>query len=278
MAGAAVNHATTSPAMAEAAAHAAAPAHTLRTARPSSGLPAARTPACLAPRRLCPAGPRGSDRHRGAGPASAVLPTPRIAEDMARRGAAARAAGPRPPGAGYDGRGVREVSPLDGLGLRAGFAGLVQALADAARSHYGPNLVALAVFGSVARGTPGPESDVDVLVICRRLPPGRMRRLEGFAPVEAALEPRLTDLRRRGIHTCLSPVILTAAEAREGSRLFLDMTRHALILHDPDGFLEGLLARLRGGLQAARARRVDEGSRWHWDLGPPRSPGRGGLP
>lgn len=161
-----------------------------------------------------------------------------------------------------------EVVPLGDPGLRRSFAELLAALAEAARQHYGDNLVALAVFGSVARGTPGPESDVDVLVICRTLPRGHTRRVADFLRLEDRLTPVLEALRRRGIHTTLSPVIKTADEALQGSPLFLDMTHHVLVLHDPEGFLERLLSRLAGELAARGARRVEQGSRWYWDLGP----------
>jgi len=43
------------------------------------------------------------------------------------------------------------------------------------------------IFGSVARRTPNPESDLDILVLADRLPHGRMARVKEFEPVEQAL-------------------------------------------------------------------------------------------
>ena len=42
---------------------------------------------------------------------------------------------------------------------------------------YGPRLISLAVFGSWARGTASPESDLDLLVVASDLPPSRMKRV-----------------------------------------------------------------------------------------------------
>lgn len=157
---------------------------------------------------------------------------------------------------------------MEGIGLRRAFTDLLPRIAAAARAHYGANLVSLAVFGSVARGTPGPESDVDVLVVCRDLPAGRSRRIEDFLAVEDEVAGYLSALARRGIHTSLSPVIKTVAEAEAGSHLFLDMTRDVVILHDPEGFLGDLLAGEARRLAEMGARRVEQGSRWYWDLAP----------
>lgn len=167
---------------------------------------------------------------------------------------------------------------LRDMGLRQAFADLLQMLADAARAHYGDNLVALAVFGSVARGTPGPESDVDVLVVCRDLPPGHTRRIEDFLRLEDRIAGHLDALARRGIHTTLSPLIKTPAEVEAGSPVLLDMTRHAVVLYDPEGFLRNVLWRLERDLATRGARRVEQGSRWYWDLRPDPGPLEGPTP
>lgn len=157
--------------------------------------------------------------------------------------------------------------------LREAFAGLLPILRQAALDCYGGNLVTLAVFGSVARGTPGPESDIDLLLICRELPSGRTKRVAQFSCVEQALEPHLARLRAAGIHTTLSPIFKTVPEAQGGSHLYLDMVDEVLILIDEDHFFQSLLARLKRRLNELGAYRVRQGSRWYWVLNPNGRPG-----
>lgn len=58
--------------------------------------------------------------------------------------------------------------------MHAIYDDLVDAARDACRRHYGSRLVSVAVFGSVGRGTPGPDSDIDLLVVVEQLPQGRL--------------------------------------------------------------------------------------------------------
>ena len=48
--------------------------------------------------------------------------------------------------------------------LRETFDHLVREISAACQAHYGDRLVSLAVFGSVARHTQRPDSDIDLLV------------------------------------------------------------------------------------------------------------------
>jgi predicted nucleotidyltransferase len=153
------------------------------------------------------------------------------------------------------------------------FDALQHALVDELRRHYGPRLVSVAVFGSVGRGTPHQQSDLDVLVIVRDLPRGRFNRSAEFAPVEDALEPVIASLRAEGIETRLSPVLKTPEEASSGSPLFLDCVDDARVLLDEGGLFQGILERLRTRLGQLGARRVRFGSAWYWDLKPDFRPG-----
>jgi predicted nucleotidyltransferase len=153
------------------------------------------------------------------------------------------------------------------------YARLLDQVGAALIRHYGPRLVAVAVFGSVGRGTPREDSDVDLLIVARDLPPGRMRRVDEFLPVEAELEPMLRAVNPGGAPVMLAPVFKTPEEAEQGSPLFLDMVEDARILHDPDGFLAGRLEHLRARLQELGARRVWRGNAWYWDLKPDLKPG-----
>lgn len=159
------------------------------------------------------------------------------------------------------------------LRLADRFGELTGTLLAACRAVYAERLVALAVFGSVGRGTPRPDSDLDVLLVVETLPDGRMARVEEFEAVEGRMRDALGAAERQGVRTRLSPVLKTPGEARLGSPLFFDLVEDAEILFDRDGFLGGELARLRRRLGELGARRVWRGNAWYWDLKPDYRPG-----
>jgi len=141
-------------------------------------------------------------------------------------------------------------------------------LASAITEAYGNNLVSCAVFGSVARGTATPESDVDVLVVAANLPDGRLARVGQFEAVERSMCNE---------HGCeamlLSPIIKSREEASRGGPLFWDMVDHVIILYDRDDFLKALLRSTRTALERNGARKVCRGNAWYWVLKDSFSPG-----
>lgn len=153
------------------------------------------------------------------------------------------------------------------------YEALLDALLAELRAHYGRRLVACAVFGSVGRGTPRFDSDIDLLLVVRDLPRGRFNRVEEFLPVEARLEPILSADGPGRLPIALSPVFKSPEEVEAGSPLFLDMVDDARILWDADGFLAGYLDRLRARLRRLGARRIRRGNAWYWELKPDLEPG-----
>lgn len=151
---------------------------------------------------------------------------------------------------------------------------LFAALRAAVVAVYGERLTALAVFGSWARGTATPESDLDLLVVAQSLPPSRMKRVREFRPVEAATE---TDRglvwgpHRPAIE--LSPVLKTPAELAAGSPLYLDMTLWCVVLFDRDHLLGDYLAGLRARMKALGSTRKTFKGGVFWDYKPDFRPG-----
>ena len=140
--------------------------------------------------------------------------------------------------------------------------------------QYGEALVTCAVFGSVGRGTMRDGSDVDVLVIVRGLPRGRMTRMGEFRPVEDGLAALLVACGgEAGPAASLSPILKTPEEAAAGSPLFLDMVEDAKILYDEGGFFAAVLDRLRARLRQLGSKRIWRGNAWYWDLKPDFKPG-----
>jgi hypothetical protein len=177
------------------------------------------------------------------------------------------------PNRGPDGPTPDRPDPDHMTGLNGRFALLLDAITQAARRLYADRLESVAVFGSVGRGTMRPDSDIDLLLIVDPLPDGRLHRLEEFAPVEAAVAPLLGQGRAAHLHTCLSPIIRTPAEARAGSPLMFDMIEDARLLYDPHGLLRHTLDDLKDRLDRLGARRVWCDGWWYWDLKPDLRPG-----
>jgi predicted nucleotidyltransferase len=138
----------------------------------------------------------------------------------------------------------------------------------AVRRTYGDRLVSLAVFGSVARGTARPDSDLDLFLVIEQLPCGRRARRATFDPVERALTDAIATLGANGVTVELSPVLRTPEDLRTTSPLLLDLTEDAIILVDRDGILAGALSDLQRRLQRLGSRRVWIGTSWYWDLKP----------
>ncbi|MGH9381196.1 MAG: nucleotidyltransferase domain-containing protein [Thermoanaerobaculia bacterium] len=152
--------------------------------------------------------------------------------------------------------------------IRATFEGLVAPLAEACEAVYGRRLMSFAIFGSVGRGSPRPDSDIDLLIVAEPLPRGRMARVREFDAVERRLSEAVRAASSAGVHTRLSPVLKTPAEVGLRTPLLLDLVHDARILVDREDFLAGTIADLTRRLEALGARRIWRGSAWYWDLKP----------
>lgn len=153
------------------------------------------------------------------------------------------------------------------------FASLLRDVTAEVRCHYGERLVSLVVFGSVGRGTPRPDSDLDLLIVAEPLPRGRMRRVEQFKTVRNALGGQLHSLQQDGVYATLAPVFKTPEEVDRGSLLFLDMIDDGRILYDREGFWQGYMSKFRERLRILGARKIMQNNRWYWDLKPDYKPG-----
>lgn len=135
---------------------------------------------------------------------------------------------------------------------------LARRFTEALRERLGEWLLAVALFGSVARGEATPDSDIDLLVVVSDRPSeALMKCLE----VRRQIEPY--PLRR------LSPLVTTPEQLRRNFLILLDIAEEGLILHDPQKVLAGLLAKLRERLRqwGSRKVRLPDGI-WYWQLKP----------
>ncbi len=139
----------------------------------------------------------------------------------------------------------------------------------------GDQLISVVLYGSVARGTARPDSDVDLLVVLRMAPAGYWKRLQPFLPILSKLrrEPCWKKLEEQGITPFLSLLVLSLEEASENRYLYLDMVEEAQILVDQGGFFRSKLDDLQKRLKELGARKVQRDGEWYWDLKPDLKPG-----
>ncbi|RMF38473.1 MAG: nucleotidyltransferase domain-containing protein [Chloroflexi bacterium] len=159
-------------------------------------------------------------------------------------------------------------SDLDTTALNETFKELALAYTEALKADLGEALVAVVLFGSVARGEAGPQSDIDLLVIVSDLPEGRLARHRCLEKADAALEARLRALRQQGILTDFSPLLKTPEEAVHLTPLYFDLLQDGLILYEREGFFSAILERLRASFQRLGARRIRRGKIRYWELKP----------
>jgi uncharacterized protein len=151
---------------------------------------------------------------------------------------------------------------------------LLERLVEVLRGKIGEDLISVVLYGSYARAESTPQSDVDVLIIARRLSPSRLERQGFFAKIAGEVESRfMPAFQAAGWFPYLSAILKTPEEAGRTSRIYSDMVEEARIVFDRDGFFRGVLQRVKKRLEELGARKVRVGRMWYWDLKPDYRPG-----
>jgi predicted nucleotidyltransferase len=139
----------------------------------------------------------------------------------------------------------------------------------------GDKVVSVVLYGSVARGTARPDSDVDVLLILREISSEYWKRLQPLLPILRQLrkESCWGRLEEQGITPSLNLLVLSSEEAKDNRLLYLDMVDEARILVDRGQFFQNKLESLRKRLKELGAKKVRRNGDWYWDLKPDLKPG-----
>jgi len=127
---------------------------------------------------------------------------------------------------------------------------------------YGSQLLAVILFGSVARGEANQFSDIDLLVILRE------RQFKSRDDHGGCDQVRIASNSAIGNRPELQFHLRSAAEAEQGGPIFLDISIDGVILFDPDGWALEFLQRYRDRLAAQGSKRIPWGDSWYWRLTP----------
>ena len=127
---------------------------------------------------------------------------------------------------------------------------------EALRRGLGDRLIAVLLFGSRARGEAHRNSDWDLLVLARDLPPRLFQRHRVLKQMLPAAERGRISMLAKTPHEF------------DGSlpALYLDIALDGIVLYDPDGYIEDKLARLRAiiGEKGLHRERAGRDLVWRW--------------
>lgn len=150
------------------------------------------------------------------------------------------------------------------------YAALLKEFIRLLREEFGDRVRSVLVFGSVARGTARPDSDVDVCLVIRDLPVSRYRRHQLLSPVLERLRQSAAyvELIGRGYTPDVAAILYTPEEIQHTKPIFLDLVEDGILLHD-DGAMRAKLDQLRARMKTLGSRKVvlDDGT-YYWLLKP----------
>jgi predicted nucleotidyltransferase len=125
-------------------------------------------------------------------------------------------------------------------------------------------LISVVQFGStIRRDVLKTESDVDLLLIFESLPHRRDRH-EIFESWEFSTQRSLSEFQKKGLSLHLSAQFKTREEAKQWSKIYLDMIYFHSILIDKDDFFLTILQKMKVWTQKNNACRLRMGDLWYW--------------
>ncbi|MFQ6071003.1 MAG: nucleotidyltransferase domain-containing protein [Candidatus Aminicenantales bacterium] len=144
---------------------------------------------------------------------------------------------------------------------------------DFIKQHFKKDVLACALFGSVARGTATPHSDIDLFIVHRKSPKDMVRE---FSHVVKRLR-QTEEYRSRiaqGFIPEPYPVFVDKEKLKKHPWILLDILDHGIILFDRSDILKRELKRLRKRLRELGAYKVVLPDKsWYWVLKPDWKPG-----
>ena len=143
---------------------------------------------------------------------------------------------------------------------------LLSAYLELVKQELGDSLKAVCVYGSVARGEAGEESDIDVLIIAVDQPEYLDQRLKPFFKVSRRIRQLKIYQELRGYGKTFSELVFTPEELERHPPILLEVLKDGVILYDPEKLLEKELEKLEKRLEELGAEIVETPKGHYWIL------------
>lgn len=154
------------------------------------------------------------------------------------------------------------------------FSQLMVQLLEQAKDAYADNLLGILQFGSTVDSYLKNDTDIDLIIVLKQLPPRRRDRYDIFFSIEDRLQEQLKKLQTRGHSLYFSPIFRDEKRIRAFSPLLLDITEKSKILYDPQNILQQAIDKTRDWIIKSGAYKRQRGLKWFWVLSPNHVPGQ----
>jgi len=153
---------------------------------------------------------------------------------------------------------------INNMEMLSGYKQILNKFKQKLLTRFKDEIISLVLFGSVARGTAGKESDIDVLIIMKDVPDSYYERLKPIVDIELEMRKDV-----EGMPPIFSSMILSLDEANQNRNIFLDMIDHSIILYDTNDFFKNRLSELKNRLDQLGSKKIIlKDSTWYWNLKP----------
>jgi len=153
---------------------------------------------------------------------------------------------------------------VNNMEMLSGYKQILNKFKQKLLTRFKDEIISMVLFGSVARGTAGKESDIDVLIIMKDVPDSYYERLKPIVDIELEMRKDV-----EGMPPIFSSMILSLDEAKQNRNIFLDMIDHSIILYDTNDFFKNRLSELKNRLDQLGSKKIIlKDSTWYWNLKP----------
>jgi predicted nucleotidyltransferase len=132
----------------------------------------------------------------------------------------------------------------------------------------GKRVVAVVLYGSVARNSATPHSDIDVMIVYRNDKKEIERKMTGLL-LQIRESSEYIALENKGFIPEIYPLFISVKKLKTHPWILLDIVDHGIILLDDDDVLRNELTVIRHRMKELGTKKVtlSDGT-WYWDIKP----------